>query len=219
MSLPPLRTRVKICGIIREDDALCAAAAGADALGFNFYAASPRAIAIEQAKTISACLPPFVSTVALFVNATPAAVDAVIAALRPALLQFHGDEDPAYCGQFGWPFIKAIRVARGTSAVDLLKYAQQFHAAHALLLDTFSQSAYGGTGERFDWQVIPPTLRSRIVLSGGLHAENVADAIAAIRPSAVDVSSGVELAGAPKGVKDHAKITQFLKEVRHADSR
>ena len=132
------RTRIKICGITRIEDALCAARAGADAIGLIFYESSPRAVTIEQAVSIANALPPFVSTVALFVNAAPREVDAVISRLRPSMLQFHGDEDPAYCTQFGHPFLKAIRVGGGMTADDLLEYVVKFDAARALLLDTFS---------------------------------------------------------------------------------
>ncbi len=209
------RTRIKICGITRIEDALCAARAGADAIGLIFYEPSPRAVTIEQAISIANALPPFVSTVALFVNAAPREVDAVISRLAPSMLQFHGDEDPAYCTQFGLPFMKAIRVGGGMTADDLLEYASEFVAARASLLDTLSQGVYGGSGESFDWQIIPAVMRHRIVLSGGLQPDNVAAAVRMIRPFAVDVSSGVEI---QKGVKDHAKIEKFIEEVAHADA-
>ena len=209
------RTRIKICGITRIEDALCAARAGADAIGLIFYEPSPRAVTIEQAISIANALPPFVSTVALFVNAAPREVDAVISRLAPSMLQFHGDEDPAYCTQFGLPFMKAIRVGGGMTADDLLEYASEFVAARASLLDTLSQGVYGGSGESFDWQIIPAVMRHRIVLSGGLQPDNVAAAVRMIRPVAVDVSSGVEI---QKGVKDHAKIEKFIEEVAHADA-
>ena len=209
------RTRTKICGITRIEDALCAASAGADAIGLIFYAGSPRAVTLEQAIVISNVLPPFVSTVALFVNAPKNEVDEVIARLRPTILQFHGDENPAFCTQFGMPFLKAIRVGAEMTADDLLEYAEKFSAARALLLDTMSQGSYGGSGKVFDWQLIPNGMRRRIVLSGGLQADNVAGAIRMIKPWAVDVSSGVE---AQKGVKDHAKIAKFIEEVRNADA-
>ena len=209
------RTRIKICGITRVEDALCAAHAGADAIGLIFYGPSPRAVTIEQAASISNALPPFVSTVALFVNAAAHEVDEVIARVRPSILQFHGDEDASYCGHFGMPFLKAIRVGNGMTAYDLLEYANKFHAARAWLLDTLSSVVYGGSGESFDWSVIPDVMRCRIVLSGGLQPDNVATAIRMIRPWAVDVSSGVE---AQKGVKDHARIRQFIEEVKNADA-
>ena len=209
------RTRTKICGITRIEDALCAARAGADAIGLIFYAGSQRAVTIEQAIPISNELPPFVSTVALFVNALKNEIDEVITRVRPTILQFHGDENPAFCTQFGMPFLKAIRVGAEMTADDLLEYAEKFSAARALLLDTLSQGLYGGSGKVFDWQVIPHEMRHHIVLSGGLQADNVAGAIRMIKPWAVDVSSGVE---AQKGVKDHASVRRFIEEVRNADA-
>ena len=209
------RTRIKICGITRIEDALCAASAGADAIGLIFYPPSPRAVTIEQATSISDVLPPFVSTVALFVNASVHEVDDVIRHLRPSILQFHGDEDAAFCTQFGVPFIKAIRVGELMRPADLLEYADEFKAARAVLLDTLAQGLYGGSGESFDWKLIPTEMRRRVLLSGGLHPENVSGAIQLIRPWAVDVSSGVE---ASKGVKDHAKVHKFIEEVRNADA-
>ena len=209
------RTRIKICGVTRIEDALCAASAGADAIGLIFYPPSPRAVTIEQATSISDVLPPFVSTVALFVNASVQEVEDVIRHLRPSILQFHGDEDAAFCTQFGVPFIKAIRVGETMRPADLLEYADEFKAARAVLLDTLAQGLYGGSGESFDWKLIPTEMRRRVLLSGGLHPENVSGAIHLIRPWAVDVSSGVE---ASKGVKDHAKIHKFIEEVRNADA-
>ena len=186
------RTRIKICGITRIEDALCAASAGADAIGLIFYAPSPRAVTIEQATAISNVLPPFVSTVALFVNASVREVDDVIRHLRPSILQFHGDEEASFCTQFDVPFIKAIRVGERTKPADLLEYADKFNAAHAMLFDTLAPGLYGGSGEVFDWNLIPADMRRRVLLSGGLHPENVSRAIQQIRPWAVDVSSGVE---------------------------
>ena len=209
------RTRIKICGITRIDDALCAASAGADAIGLIFYPPSPRVVTIEQATSISDVLPPFVSTVALFVNASVHEVDDVIRHLRPSTLQFHGDEDAVFCTQFGVPFIKAIRVGELMRPHDLLEYADKFKTARAVLLDTLAQGLYGGSGESFDWKLIPTEMRRRVLLSGGLHPENVSGAIQLIRPWAVDVSSGVE---ASKGVKDHARIHKFIEEVRNADA-
>jgi phosphoribosylanthranilate isomerase len=208
------RTRIKICGLRAVDDALAAATAGADAVGLIFYAASPRAVAMPAALAIRAALPPFVSTVALFVNAPRTEVERVLAALKPALLQFHGDEDAAYCASFGAPYLKALRVAAGARPADLLQFEARFPAANGLLLDSLHPGQYGGTGQAFDWQLIPPEMRGRIVLSGGLTPHNVAAAVRGLRPWAVDVSSGVE---AGKGIKDHAKIAQFINEVRRAD--
>jgi phosphoribosylanthranilate isomerase len=212
------RTRVKICGIKRIDDALVAAQAGADAIGLIFYPRSPRFVKVDDAIAIANALPPFVSTVALFVNAAPNEVDQVIQRLRPSILQFHGDEEPDYCTQFAMPYLKAIRVGDGMAPDDLLECAKRFHSAQALVLDTLSRSAYGGSGESFDWQVIPAQIRCRIVLSGGLQPANVGAAIQMIRPWAVDVSSGVEEHVGVKGIKDHARIRQFIEEVRNADT-
>lgn len=209
------RTRIKICGVTRVEDALCAARAGADAIGLVFYAASPRLVTLDQATMISSALPPFISTIALFVNAPRNEIDKTISHLRPSMLQFHGDETAPYCAQFGVPFLKAIRVGSGTTAADLLEYVETFHEASALLLDTLSANVYGGSGESFDWKVVPNAMRSRIVLSGGLKADNVADAIRMLRPWAVDVSSGVEI---KTGVKDHAQIEKFIEEVQNADA-
>ena len=209
------RTRIKICGVTRIEDALCAASAGVDAIGLIFYPPSPRAVTIEQATSISDVLPPFVSTVALFVNASVQEIEGVIRHLRPSILQFHGDEDAAFCTQFGVSFIKAIRVGETMRPADLLEYADEFKAARAVLLDTLAQGLYGGSGESFDWKLIPTEMRRRVLLSGGLHPENVSGAIHLIRPWALDVSSGVE---ASKGVKDHAKIHKFIEEVRNADA-
>ena len=209
------RTRIKICGVTRIDDALCAASAGADAIGLIFYPPSPRVVTLEQAASISAVLPPFVSTVALFVNASVQEIEGVIRHLRPSILQFHGDEDAAFCTQFGVPFIKAGRVGETMRPADLLEYADEFKTARAVLLDTLARGLYGGSGESFDWKLIPTEMRRRVLLSGGLHPENVSGAIHLIRPWAVDVSSGVE---ASKGVKDHAKIHKFIEEVRNADA-
>ena len=163
------RTRIKICGITRIDDALCAAHAGADAIGLIFFNNSPRAVTIEHAASIANALPPFVSTVALFVNAAPHEVVEVVNRVRPSILQFHGDEDAAYCAQFGVPFIKAVRVGVGMRADDLLECAARFPAGRTLLLDTLVDSAngaYGGSGESFDWNVIPEELHSH---GGWLH--------------------------------------------------
>ena len=209
------RTRIKICGLTRVEDALAAAHAGADAIGLVLYAASPRAVAAGRARQICSALPPFVSTVALFVNETPQVVNEMIGALRPSLLQFHGDEDEAYCVQFGIPYLKAVRVGDGMGAADLLECEAGFGSAAGLLLDTLSPGAYGGTGSTFDWDLIPQTMRGHIVLSGGLNPLNVASAVARVRPWAVDVSSGVETGG--KGIKDHRKIAQFIEAVKNAD--
>lgn len=208
------RTRIKICGITRIEDALAAARAGADAIGLIFYPPSPRGIKLTHAIDIARQLPPFVSTVALFVNATVVEVGEVVRALRPSLLQFHGDEDHAFCEQFAMPYLKAVRVGSGMRPADLLECESRFASAKALLLDTLAAGVYGGSGESFDWTKVPPGMRGRIVLSGGLNPGNVANAVRAVHPWAVDVSSGVE---AQKGIKDHQKITQFIEAVKNAD--
>jgi phosphoribosylanthranilate isomerase len=208
------RTRIKICGITRVEDALAAARAGADAIGMIFFEGSPRAVSIGEAKDICAALPPFVSTVALFVNAAPSRVREVCDAINPTLLQFHGDEDEATCRQFSRNYLKAVRVKPQMTARDLLQLRVEFSSAKALLLDTFNAAHYGGTGERFDWQIIPGELRSSIVLAGGLLPETVGEAVRTIGPWAVDVSSGVEKA---KRIKDHVKITAFIGAVREGD--
>lgn len=209
------RTRIKICGVTRVEDAVSAAKSGADAIGMVFYAASPRAVQIAQACAIRAALPPFVSAVALFVNAPVEDVQQVIDAVRPDLLQFHGDEDAEYCVQFSMPYIKAVRVGRTDAAADLLKWQYEFQTAKMLLLDTLTSGVYGGSGESFDWNLIPFEMRQHIVLSGGLTPSTVSAAVHAIRPWAVDVSSGVEV---QKGVKDHRSIEQFIEAVRNADA-
>lgn len=204
-------TRVKICGITRAEDAHAVASSGADAIGFVFYAKSPRHVSAEQAARLVAALPPFVTTVGLFVDADAAFVREVLAAVPLDVLQFHGDETPEYCAQFGRPYLKAIRVKAG---VDLLQCAARFSAAQALLLDAHVEGIPGGTGTAFDWTLIPRQLPLPVILSGGLDAENVAAAIAQVRPYAVDVSSGVEAA---KGIKDAAKIAAFMHEVNRID--
>ncbi len=206
-----MATRVKVCGITRIEDGLAATSFGADAIGFVFYAPSPRYVAPTHAREIAAAIAPFVSTVGLFVDADVATVSNVLQTIRLDYLQFHGDESPEYCAQFGVPFLKAIRVKPG---VDLLQYAAEFHAAKAILLDAFVEGTHGGTGQRFDWQLIPRNLPLPVIWSGGLVPGNVTDAIRKVMPWAVDVSSGVEIA---KGVKDAGKIEQFMRGVRNAD--
>lgn len=205
-----MTTRVKICGITRVQDGLAAVRLGAHAIGLVFYDASPRAVTTEQARMIVDALPPFVTAVGLFVNAEPDAVRKTLAAVPLQLLQFHGDETPAYCSAFGVPYLKAVRVRPG---VDLLQYARDFRDARGLLLDAFVEGIRGGTGATFDWSLIPRDLALSIVLSGGLDAGNVEAAVRAVRPWAVDVSSGVESA---KGIKDAAKIEAFMNGVRNA---
>ena len=205
-----MRTRVKICGITRPEDARAAAEAGADAIGLVFYPPSPRYLSAERAVLIRDALPPFVQAVALFVNPDAAQVAQVLGRVRPGMLQFHGDESPAFCAQFGMPYVKACRVRAG---VDLLEYLRAFSGAAAWLLDSFVEE-YGGVGERFDWSLVPARRERPLILSGGLARDNVAEAIRRVRPWGVDVSSGVESA---KGIKDAAKIAAFIAEVRDAD--
>jgi phosphoribosylanthranilate isomerase len=204
------RTRIKICGLTRADDVLSAVGAGADAIGFVFYPESPRAVTARQAATLATLVPPFVTRVGLFVNEDPATVRNLMAVAPIELLQFHGDEDDAYCSQFRKPFIKAARVKPG---VDLVKFAHSFPSAQALLLDAFVEG-YGGGGKPFDWGLIPSSLSLPVVLSGGLQPENVGAAIRSVKPWAVDVSSGVESA---KGIKDPTKIAAFIAAVKNAD--
>jgi phosphoribosylanthranilate isomerase len=216
------RTRIKICGITREQDLRAAVDAGADAVGFVFYPNSPRFIAPEQLRLISHALPPFVSGVALFVNPTVAQVHQAVDAAPIALLQFHGDETPAECAAIAAtvkrPFVRAFRVKPNTSALELLESEAQYRAASpwftGLLLDTWVD-AYGGAGKVFDWSLIPKELAPRVVLSGGLSVQNVTGAVAQVRPFAVDISSGVEAA---KGIKDARKIAAFIDAVRAADA-
>ncbi|MGQ0653851.1 MAG: phosphoribosylanthranilate isomerase [Betaproteobacteria bacterium] len=205
-----MRTRVKICGITRPGDALAAAQAGADAIGLVFYPSSPRYLSVERAVEIRDALPPFVQTVALFVNADAATIAQVLGRVRPSLLQFHGDEAAPFCGQFGTPYVKACRVQQG---VDLLEYLRPYAGAAAWLLDSFVEE-YGGVGERFDWSLIPASRSRPLILSGGLDPKNVGEAVRRIRPWGVDVSSGVESA---KGIKDPARMAAFIAEVRNAD--
>jgi phosphoribosylanthranilate isomerase len=205
-----MRTRVKICGITRPGDARAAAQAGADAIGLVFYPPSPRFLSVERAVEIRDALPPFVQSVALFVNPDPAQVAQVLGRVKPAMLQFHGEETPQFCAQFGVPYVKAARVRQG---LDLIEYLRPFESAAAWLLDSFVE-AYGGVGERFDWSLVPRDLERPLILSGGLERGNVAEAVRHIRPWGVDVSSGVESA---KGIKDAAKIAAFISEVRNAD--
>jgi phosphoribosylanthranilate isomerase len=208
-----VRTRTKICGITRVEDALSAAEAGADAIGFVFYAASARCIEAIEAAAIARALPPYVSKVGLFVNAPRSHVEDVLRLVSLDSLQFHGDETAALCASFEVPFIKAVRVRSG---VDLLEYATEFATAQGLLLDAHVDGAYGGTGATFDWNLIPLRLPLPLILSGGLHPGNVGEAVRRVRPWAVDVSSGVESA---KGIKDRTRITAFLKEVQNEDLR
>ena len=205
-----MRTRIKICGITRPGDALAAAEAGADAIGLVFYPKSPRYLSTERAVEIRDALPPFVQAVALFVNPDPAQVAQVLGRVKPAMLQFHGEETPEFCAQYGVPFVKACRMRPGFEPKG---YLSAFGGAAAWLVDSYVPE-YGGVGESFDWSLVPRGLERPLILSGGLQRGNVAQAIRAVRPWGVDVSSGVETA---KGIKDAAKMGAFIAEVRNAD--
>jgi len=200
--------RVKICGITRPEDAIAAAYAGADAIGLVFYSPSPRAVDIDTALSIVRALPPFVTTVGLFVDAAPEAVRAVLAAVPLDLLQFHGDEPDEYCQQFLRPYVKALRVQSGD---DLNALTAKWPGACGILLDSFKQGVPGGTGEVFDWSLIPADRHWNLILAGGLDAGNVAEAVRRCQPWAVDVSGGVEQT---KGIKDVSRITRFMREVQ-----
>jgi len=206
-----MRTRVKICGITSVSDGLAAVRHGADAIGLIFYPPSPRLVTLERARDIAAVLPAFVARVAVFVNPAAADVDAVIRACRPDLLQFHGEETADFCRGFGVPYLRALRVRPG---VDLVESLLPFGDAAGWLLDAYRQELYGGTGEAFDWELIPRGLARPLILSGGLDVENVGAAIRRVQPWAVDVSSGVEAA---KGVKDERRIAAFMEAVRNAN--
>ena len=205
-SAPPRRVRVKICGLTRSEDVREACRLGADALGFVFYPPSPRAVTIAQAEALLAEVPPFVTTVGLFVNPDPQEVESVLARAPLDLLQFHGDEPPELCRSFARPYLKALRVRPG---LDLLELARRYPDAKGLLLDADS-AVWGGSGRAFDWNLIPPGLPCPVVLAGGLTPETVAEAIARVRPWAVDVSSGVEAA---KGIKCPQKMAAFFAAV------
>ena len=200
--------RVKICGITRVEDALAAAAAGADAIGLVFYAKSPRAVDIEQAREILAALPPFVTTVGLFVDAERSELERILASVPLDLLQFHGDESVQQCEAFGRPYIKALRVKAGD---DIAAQVARYPSAQGILLDAYVEGVPGGTGEAFDWSLIPQMLSKPLILAGGLRPDNVAEAVSRVRPYAVDVSGGVE---ASKGVKDVEKVGAFIRAAR-----
>ena len=201
-----MRTRVKICGITQRQDAEFSVEMGADALGLVFYPPSPRAVTLSQAKEITAGLPPFVSLVALFVDAEVEDVKACLAALPIAVLQFHGNESPSYCEQFNHTYMKAIRMRDG---IDLKTEVKRYSSASAILLDSFQPGVPGGTGQVFNWSLIKD-IDKPLILAGGLDASNIAMAIEQVKPYAVDVSGGVEFA---KGIKDKQKISDFMQEV------
>jgi len=228
MISPPRRTRIKICGLTREQDVAAAVAAGVDAVGFVLYPPSPRYVSARGAAELARRLPPFVLPVLLFVNESNADIAAACAQVPGAMLQFHGDESPAQCwqasGQGSRPFLRAARIPSGAAGCtfDLVKFCADYSQAQAILLDA-EVPGYGGAGQSFDWSLLPPKLDAHLVLSGGLNAANVLAAIEQLRPRcetlAVDVSSGVELSGAGhQGIKDSEKIRQFVAAVRAADS-
>ena len=206
------RTRIKICGIREPLHAHVAAEAGADAIGLVFWAKSPRYITPAQAARIAAELPAFVMAVGLFVDASADEVNAVLRVVPLDLLQFHGDESPEFCAQFGVPYVRAVRMEEGT---DLVEYAQRFSRAKALLLDAHVPGTPGGTGTVFDWGRIPRGVAKPLILSGGLTIDNVGRAVREVKPWAVDVSSGVE---ASRGSKDPGKIVEFIRSVRIEDA-
>ena len=216
----PARTRIKICGLREQEHVRVAVDTGADALGFVLYAPSPRSVTLDRCKVLTGHVPAFVTTVALFVNPTQQEVEAALTTARIDLLQFHGNEPEAFCASFGRPYVKALPVG---DSFDLLQSQLQYASASAILLDTPS-AGHGGSGKTFNWQLINPVntpsrgnVRApRVVLSGGLTAANVADAVNAVRPFAVDVSSGVEIS---RGVKSSELIEQFCRAVRHADNQ
>lgn len=199
-----MRIRTKICGITRVEDALVAAQAGVDAIGLVFYAKSPRAVSVAQAQKIIAALPPFVSTVGLFVNASRVEINAVLDELPLDVLQFHGDEAPADCEGFARPYFRALRMQPG---IDIAACAVEYVNAQGILLDAWVPGIHGGTGERFDWAQIPSNLAKPLILAGGLNADNVTEAMQQVQPWAVDVSGGVE---ASPGIKDADKMRRFL---------
>lgn len=207
------RTRVKICGLTRLDDINAAVQAGADAIGLVFHPTSPRAVTIEQAAALCWSLPPFVTAVGLFVDASAATINATLAQVPLDVLQFHGDEAPAFCASFGRRWIKALRMRPG---IDLAAERERFSGADGLLLDAYDPGRAGGTGQCFDWARIPPNLAPTIVLAGGLTPLNVAAAITQVQPYGVDVSGGVE---ATRGCKDSQLIFAFMQGVRDGDQR
>jgi phosphoribosylanthranilate isomerase len=219
------RTRIKICGLTRESDVDAAVDAGADAIGFVLYAKSPRGVSVARAAELARRLPPFVTPVLLFVNEDATNIKAALVSVTGAIAQFHGDESPVDCwqasGQGQHPYLRAARIPMGEAGrgFDLLKFSQDFSQAQAILLDA-QVDGYGGGGHTFNWSLLPPNVNAHLVLSGGLNAANVIDGITQLRPRckslAVDVSSGVEVPG-QKGIKDPARIRDFVVAVRQAD--
>jgi phosphoribosylanthranilate isomerase len=207
------QTRIKICGITRVEDAIAAVASGADAIGLVFYGKSSRAVSIDQASIIAKAVPPFVSIVALFVDEAAAEVERVLNAVPIDVIQFHGSETPQFCDQFNRPYVKAFRV---TPELNLATASQGYTSSRGILLDTWKEGVPGGTGQSFDWRLAQNALPLPVILAGGLNPENVGDAIAMLRPAAVDVSGGVESA---PGIKDSGKIREFIAAVRAADKQ
>ena len=206
------RTRVKICGITRPEHARAAAGAGADAIGLMFYEPSPRYVTPIRAREVCAALPPLVSVVGVFVNPEPRDIEAVVEDVPFDLIQFHGEESPELCARAGKPYVKAVRVR---TRDDIVEAEARYSDARALLLDAHHDTLWGGTGSRFDWDLVPDDVRRPVVLAGGLTPENVAAAIRRVRPFAVDVSGGVESA---PGEKDARSMERFMKEVASAES-
>ncbi|WP_049622913.1 phosphoribosylanthranilate isomerase [Frateuria defendens] len=206
------RTRIKCCGMTRVEDARLAAQLGADAVGVVFTARSRRQVAIGQARAIVAAVPPFVATVALFMDDAPELVEEVIDRVRPSLLQFHGNESDDWCAQFGRPYLKAIAMGEGAAALPRLR---AYPRAAGLLLDGHGLGEAGGSGKAFDWSLMPADLDQPLILAGGLHAGNVAEAVRIARPWAVDVASGIE---SEPGIKDPDKMAAFIRAVRDADA-
>jgi phosphoribosylanthranilate isomerase len=207
-----MRTRIKICGITRGEDGLAAVRQGADAIGLVFYPPSPRSVTLEQAQAITAVLPPFVTVVGLVVDESRDRLQELVGSVRIDLLQFHGNENPADCNGLGRPWIKAIRMREG---IDLIALRGDYQEASALLLDAYEPDKPGGTGSRFDWERIPSSMASDIILAGGLNPDNVESAVRRVRPYAVDVSGGVEFT---KGIKDEGKIAAFIAGVKRGDN-
>lgn len=205
------RVRIKICGITTPADAVAAATAGADAIGLVFYAPSSRALSLQQAAGIQAALPPFITTVGLFVNPQADEVRNALAAVPLDCLQFHGEESPAFCASFGKPWIKAVRVSDAFSVSDAR--LKPYGAAQGLLLDTADAQLAGGSGKSFDWSLVPRHCMQPVILAGGLNPANVGQAVQQVRPYAVDVSSGVE---SMPGKKDAALIREFIRAVHEA---
>lgn len=206
-----MRTRVKICGVTRKQDAVAAAWAGADAIGFVFYEPSPRYVTPDAARDLVNALPAFVSATGLFVNPEAQFVESVLSQVPLDLLQFHGDETPEFCDSFGMRWIKAVRVRQSSDIADAFR---DYCHASGLLVDAWDPDKYGGTGQAFNWSLIPDSRPLPLILAGGLASDNVSRAVAQVRPWAVDVSGGVERS---KGIKDVEKITDFINEVHRVD--